>query len=124
MSIERLVVDEAMRHIRDFGFVRNMEPFALHILKTSEKPLVARFRTWMRRTALKQAVEAEREQKRMTDEFAHTEYNRKSPIRRRAVIHPYYVAKAAHQGDSWNDKKFIGRLQRDNPKVFPQRDYH
>ena len=124
MNLDTLVVQEAIRHIKDYGFVRNMDPMALHILKTSEKPLVSGFRDWMRRTAVKQATEAEREQKRMNDEFAHTEYARRSPIRRRAVIHPYYAAKAAQQGDSWNDKKFVGRIQRDNPRCFPQRDSH
>lgn len=123
MTIEALVVNEAARHIRDFGFVKHMEPLALHILKTSENPLVANFRTWMRRTAVKQALEAEREQKRMNDEFAHTDY-RRGNIRRAAVIHPYYASKAVQQGDSWNDKKFVGRVKRDNPKCFPQRDCH
>lgn len=122
MNIESLVVQEAARHIRDYGFVKNMEPMALHILKTSEKPLVSRFRDWMRRTAIAQALEAEREQKRMNDEFAHTEYSRKSALRRQAVIHPYYAAKATHQGDSWNDRKFIGKVRRENPKCFPQRE--
>jgi hypothetical protein len=121
MSIEKLVVAEAMRHIRDFGFVKNMEPMALHILKTSEKPLVANFRDWMRRTALKQAREAERTQKRMNDEFSHTSY-RPGNMRRAAVIHPYYAAKAVQNGDSWNDGKFVGRVRRDNPRCFPRRE--
>ena len=122
MSVETLVVQEAVRHIRDYGFVKNMDPMALHILKTSEKPLVSSFRDWMRRTALAQAREAERSQKRMNEEFAHTEYSRRSALRRQAVIHPYYASKAVQQGESWNDKKFIGRVRRDNPKCFPQRD--
>lgn len=122
MNIETLVVQEAARHIQQFGFVKNMEPLALHILKTSEKPLVARFRSWMRRTALAQAREAEREQKRMNDEFSHTEYARRGSLRRAAVIHPYYAAKAVNNGDSWNDKKFVGEIRRENPKCFPQRE--
>lgn len=121
MSIEKLVVAEALRHIRDFGFVKNMEPMALHILKTSEKPLVASFRDWMRRTALKQAREAESEQKRMNDEFSHTSY-KSGNIRRTAVIHPYYASKAVQNGDSWNDGKFVGRVRRDNPRCFPRRE--
>ena len=124
MSIDVLVVNEAMRHLRNFGFVKNMEPMALHILKTSEKPIVAQFRNWMRRTALEQARQAEIEQKRMNDEFAHTSFKSGGTLRRAAVIHPYYATKAVQQGDSWNDKKFVGRVRRDNPKCFPQRDNH
>jgi hypothetical protein len=121
-QIDVLIVNEALRHIQTFGFVKNMDPMALHILKTSEKPIVAAFRHWMRRTAVQQAKEAEREQKKMNDEFAQEEYSRKSPIRRCAVVHPYYASKAVQQGDSWNDKKFLGRLKRDNPKCFPERE--
>lgn len=121
MNIETLLVNEAMRHIRDYGFVKNMDPMALHLLKTSEKPLVANFRNWMRRTAVAQAREAEREQKRMNDEFAHTDY-RRGNIRRAAVIHPYYASKAVQQGESWNDKKFVSKVRRENPKCFPQRE--
>ena len=124
MNVETLVVSEAVRHIRDYGFVKNMDPMALHILKTSERPIVSAFRDWMRRTAIAQALQAEREQKKMNDEFAHTDYARKSPIRRKAVIHPYYASKAVQQGDSWNDPKFVGRVQRENPRCFPQRDCH
>jgi hypothetical protein len=122
MTIEALVVNEAMRHLQDFGFIKNMEPMALHILKTSQKPIVAGFRDWMRRTAIAQAQQAEREQKRMNDEFAHTEYKSRNNFRRSAVIHPYYATKAVKQGASWNDPKFVGRIKRDNPRVFPKRD--
>lgn len=124
LAIDALVVNEAMRHIQDFGCVKNMEPFALHILKTSEKPLVSQFRHWMRRTAIEQAQIAEREQKKMNDEFAHTSYKSGNELRRTAVIHPYFATKAVKNGDSWNDKKFVGRVRRDNPRCFPQRDNH
>ena len=121
-SIDALVVREAMRHIEDYGFVKNMDPMALHILKTSQNQLVSTFRDWMRVTALRQHREAQREQKRMNDEFAHTSYSPKSSLRRTAVIHPYYAGKAVQNGDSWNDKKFVGRIKRDNPNCFPKRD--
>ena len=122
MTLEALVVNEAARHIAEYGFVKNMDSMALHILKTSQRPIVASFRDWMRRTALQQAQQAEREQKKMNDEFAHTEYARKSQIRRSAVIHPYYASKAVQQGESWNDGKFVQKLKRDNPRCFPVRD--
>ena len=124
MNLDQLVVQQAMQHIADFGFVKNMDSYLLHKLKTSESPLISSFRTWMRRTAVAQARQAEREQKVINDEFAHTDYQRRSPIRRRAVIHPYYASKAVQNGNSWNDGKFVGKLQRENPRCFPQRDYH
>lgn len=121
-QIDVLVVNEAMRHIHDFGFVKNLDPMALHILKTSESRLVSGFRNWMRGTALKQAREAERAQKRMNDEFSQTSYKSGNNLRRTAVIHPYYASKAVQNGDSWNDRKFVGRIKRDNPNCFPKRE--
>lgn len=122
MSIEGLVVTEAMRHIEDFGCVKNMESFALHILKTSENPSVIAMRRWMRRTAYQQAKEAEREQKVMNDQFAQEPYNKRVELRRRAVVHPYFATKAVQQGHSWGDKDFLGYIQKENPKVFPKRE--
>jgi hypothetical protein len=122
MSIEGLVVEEAYRHIDQFHHVKNMEPMALHILKTSQKPLVVAFRGWMRRAALRQALRVEREQKRMDEELAADPYARRSSWRRRAVVHPYYVEKATQQGHRFNDQDFVGFVQRENPKVFPKRD--
>ena len=122
MTIETLVVQEALKHIKQYGFVKNMDEMALHVLKTSDKPLVSHFRDWMRREALRTQQSAQNAQKRMSDEFAHTDYWRKGSLRRAAVIHPYYASKAVQNGDSWNDKRFVGRVRRDNPKIFPQRE--
>ena len=122
MSIEGLVVTEAMAHIEQFGFVKGMDPMALHILKTSSNPTVRAMRRWMRETALKQALEAEREQKKMNGELRDERYSKKSSLRRSAVIHPYYVGKASKQGHYFADKDFKGYVRRENPKVFPQRE--
>lgn len=123
MSIEGLVVQEASRHITEYGCVANMEPMALHILKTSQKPLVRKMRGWMRRTALRQALEAEKEQKRMNDELRQDPYRKGASLRRAAVLHPYYATKAVKQGHAWGDRDFVGYVRRENPKVFPERDH-
>lgn len=122
MSIEGLVVNEAMRHIEDFGCVKNMEPMALHILKTSERPVVAAMRDWMRRAAVKQALKAEREQKKMSDQFANEPVRKGAPMRRCAVIHPWYAEQMMKQHKtSWNDKDFVHSVREANPKIFPTR---
>ena len=122
MTIEGLVVNEAMRHIEAFGCVKNMDSLALHILKTSERPSVVAMRGWMRRAAVETALAAEREQKVMNDESAQEWYSRKSSIRTRGVVHPYYATKAVKQGHAWSDKDFVNHIERENPKVFPKRE--
>jgi hypothetical protein len=64
-SVATLVDTEAMRHISLFGCVKNMEPFALHMLKNSPHPVLRFRRNWMRQVALKQHLEAERNQKKI-----------------------------------------------------------
>lgn len=64
-SVATLVDDEAMRHISLFGCVKGMEPYALHMLKNSPHPVLRFRRNWMRRAALQQHLEAERNQKKI-----------------------------------------------------------
>jgi hypothetical protein len=64
-SVATLVDDEAMRHIALFGCVKGMDPFALHMLKKSPHPVLRFRRNWIRRTALEQHLEAERNQKKI-----------------------------------------------------------
>ena len=54
MTIAEIVDEQVMKHLGLFGCVKNMEPFALHMLKTSEHPLLQFRRTWMRQVALRQ----------------------------------------------------------------------
>jgi len=122
MTIEALVVEEAVRHIADFGCVKNLDPMTLHILKTSEKPLVVEMRKWMRREAVKQALEAEREQKKINDQFANEPVRKGAPMRRCAVIHPWYATQMMKQHNTtWQDKDFVQSVKEANPKLFPSR---
>jgi hypothetical protein len=123
MNIETLVLKEAIRHLKDFSRVKNMDPMALHILKTSEEPLLVEMRGWMRREALRQFLEASRGQERMNTEFSKEPYSRKSSWRRSAVLHPYFAATLPQRDKtSWNDSDYIGSLKRDNPEIFPKRE--
>ena len=122
MSIEGLVVDVVMPHIDEFHHVKNMDPKPLHILTTSENPTVVAMRQWMRTEALKTLYRAQARQEKMDEEFANEPYSKRSDIRRSAVIDPYFMTKAIQQGHAWGDKDFVGRVRRDNPKVFPKRE--
>lgn len=122
MSIEGLVVNEALAHIEQFGFVKNMDPFALHILETSQNPSVVAMRHWMRREALKTFYRAQARQLKMNQEIADEPYNKRAGLRRSAVIDPYFTDKAVQQGHAWGDKDFVGRVKRDNPRCFPKRE--
>ena len=64
-SVATLVDEEAMRHIALFGCVKGMDPLALHMLKKSPHPVLRFRRQWIRRTALEQHLEAERNQKKI-----------------------------------------------------------
>ena len=122
MSIEGLVVSEAMRHIEEFGCVRNMDAMSQHILKTSENHCVVAMRQWMRREALKTFYRAQARQVKMNEEFTQESYSKRADIRRGAVIDDYFVTKAIQYGHSWGDKNFVGRVRRGNPRVFPKRE--
>lgn len=122
MTIAELVDSEVMRHLGLFGCVKNMEPFALHMLKTSEHPLLRFRRTWMRAVALRQVLDAEKRQKKINDQFKDEPVRRGATVRRAAVIDPYYAAVMPKQhGTTWNDKDFVGSVREANPQIFPRR---
>ncbi len=76
----------------------------------------------MRKEAINQCLEAEREQKIMNDQLAAEPAVRRGALRRAAVLSPYYAAKEPRKhGASLNDKDFLGSMKRDNPKIFPKR---
>ena len=125
MTIEGLVLEEAVRHIADFSHVKGMDPMALHILKTSEKPILVEMRKWMRRAALNQCMEAHREQRIMNEEFRQTTYAKGNNFRRAAVLHPYFATSMIKRDKtSWNDPDYVGYVKREEPRLFPKRDCH
>jgi hypothetical protein len=124
MNIAALVDDEAMRHLSMFGCVKNMEPFALHMLKHSQEPILRFRRDWMRRTALRQHLDSEKRQQKINDQFRHEPYRKSASMRKAAVIDPHLAAESLHynQGASWNDRKFLGAVRAEAPAIFPQRE--
>jgi hypothetical protein len=122
MSIPEIVDLEVMSHIAQFGCIRNMDPFAQHMLKTSEHPLLRFRRTWMRQVAIQQCKEAHKRQSKINDQFKDEPVRRGASVRRAAVIDPYFMADMAKRHNaSWNDKEFIGSVKEGNPAIFPRR---
>lgn len=123
MSIPEIIDQEVMSHIGTFGSVKNMDPFALHILKKSQDPLMRFRRWWMRKVAVQQALDAEKRQKYISDQFKDQPKDRAKTMRRAAVIDPYYMAEMPRRhGTSWGDKDFIGSVREANPAIFPKRE--
>ena len=123
MNVAEIIDAEVMSHLGLYGCIKNLDPYAQHLLKTSNHPLMVARRTWMRREALRQCLEAHAEQKEMTKELASDVWNKKASIRKSAVIHPYFIEDLRRkQGGSFKDKDFVGYVKREEPHLFPKRD--
>src|SRR5678815_4920785 len=96
VNIPLLIDQEVMRHLALFGCCKNLDSYALHMLKTSEHPVLRFRRDWMRREALKQHLEAEARQKKANDQFKRVPLNRKASMRQTAVIDPHLNAEMLH----------------------------
>lgn len=123
MSIEGLIDLEVMAHLSQRGCIKDMDAYAQHILKTSDHPLMIARRTWMRREALRQCLQAHANQKQITKEFKTEPYSPKASVRRATVIDPWMSEdmRRRHKA-SWNDKDFLGFVRREEPQLFPERD--
>jgi len=123
MNVAEIIDDQVMQHLGLYGTCQNLDPYAMHLLKTSQHPLLVARRTWMRQEALRQCLEAHAEQKEMTKELAGDVWNKKASIRKSAVIHPYFIddLKQKHNG-SFKDKDFVKFVKREEPDFFPKRD--
>jgi hypothetical protein len=123
MSIEGLIDQTVMEHLSMFGCVKNMDPFAVHMLKTSEHPLMRFRRDWMRREALKQCLEATQHQTKLNTDLASHPHPKGMNGRLNASISPWFVGDMAKRHNaSWNDPDFQGYVKREEPSIFPKRD--
>lgn len=124
MNIAALIDAEVVRHLSMFGCVKNMDAFAIHMLKHSEEPILRFRRDWMRRTALQQHLDAEERQKKINDQFKREPYRKGASMRKAAVVDPHLVAESTHYNKeaSWNDRKFLGDVRREAPDIFPKRE--
>ena len=123
MNVAAIIDNEVMTHLGLYGCVKNLDPYALHLLKTSEHPLMVARRNWMRREALRQCLEAQSEQKEMSKQLAGDVWNKKASLRKSGVIHPYYAEdlRRKHNG-SFRDKDFLGFVKKNEPDMFPKRE--
>jgi hypothetical protein len=121
MNIAAVIDAEVMHHLELYGCVKNMDPLAIHLLKTSNHPVLRYRREWMRAEALRQVLEAHREQPKMNKLVADEPVNKKSAFRQSALIHPYFKAEMAHRHKTnWN-KDFIRSVRKGTPDLFPKR---
>ena len=75
----------------------------------------------MRQTALRQHIEAEARQKKITDEFKSDPVRRGSSVRRRAVIDHHLAAEMEHYNRAPITKQ-LGDIQAEAPALFPVRE--
>ena len=77
----------------------------------------------MRATALKQHLDAEARQKKITSEFKQDPVRRGSSVRRRAVIDHHLAAEMEHyNGLSLRDEKHLRDIKAEAPAMFPRRE--
>ena len=121
MTVAEIVDEEIMQHIALYGCVRNADPYVQHLLKTSNHPILRFRRNWMRRTALKQHMEAEARQKKITDEFKTEPVRRGASVRRRAVIDSHLAAEIEHYNKA-PIKEQLSDIKAEAPGLFPKRE--
>lgn len=123
MTVAELVDDSVMEHIALYGCVKNLDPYALHLLKTSQHPILRFRRDWMRRTALRQHLDAEKRQKKMNAEFKAIPRNKGAAIQQSAVVDTVLADEMRHYGKTtWNDKSFLRSVRAEAPAIFPKRE--
>ncbi len=122
MSVTELVDQEVMTHLSLYGCCKNMDPFALHMLKTSQHPILRFRRDWMRRTALQQHLEAERRQTKMNAEFKAVP-KQKGSIQQAAVLDNVLADEMRHyNGAPITEKAHMRAIRAEAPAIFPKRE--
>ena len=121
MSVAELIDQQVVEHLSLYGCVRNMDAYAQHVLKTSDHPLMVFRRTWMRKTALRQHLDAEARQKKITDEFKTDPVRRGASVRRRAVFDSHLAAEIEHYVRA-PIKEQLSDIKAEAPALFPKRE--
>ena len=120
MTIPELVHQEVMWHLATYRNIKAMDPFAQYLLKTSSDPLLQATARWMRREALRQCLQAHREQPKMNEHLARKPVKEGGTWRQMALLHPYFAEEMRQRHKTtWNNKDFIGSVKEANPKLFP-----
>jgi hypothetical protein len=121
MTVAELIDEQVVTHLSLYGCIRNMDPYAQHVLKTSDHPIMVFRRTWMRQTALRQHMEAESRQKKITEEFKKEPVRRGASVRRRAVLDSHLAAEIEHYNKAPITDQ-LSDIAAEAPALFPIRD--
>ncbi len=121
MSVAELIDLEAMSHIANFGCVKGMDKFALHMLKTSEHPILRFRREWMRRIALNQHLEAEKNQKKINSHLKSIPRSNVKNMRHEGVIDNHLAAEMRHYNNA-EIKEMASDIRAEAPDILPNRD--
>jgi hypothetical protein len=121
MTVAELVDEEVMTHLALHGCVRGMDPYAQHLLKTSDHPIFKFRRAWMRSTALQQHLEAEARQAKITNEFKQEPVRRGAAVRRRTVLDPHLMAEMEHYNGMPITEQ-LSEIKAEAPALFPRRE--
>jgi hypothetical protein len=121
MTVAELIDEQVVTHLSLYGCIRNMDQYAQHVLKTSDHPIMVFRRTWMRQTALRQHMDAEKRQKKITDEFKQEPVARGASVRRRAVLDSHLAAEIEHYNKAPITDQ-LSDIAAEAPALFPIRD--
>jgi hypothetical protein len=123
MSIEGLIDIQVMEHLSLYGNIQRMDSFAQHLLKTSEHPLMVARRTWMRQTALKQCLESQARQKKMSATLKQIPHPKGVSFRHEGVVDPTLAEsmRRTHKAE-WGDPDFKNFVKREEPDLLPKRE--
>lgn len=123
MTIEELVDATVMEHLSLYGDISRMDPFAIHMVKHSQHPLMRFRRTWMRATALRQLQESTARQEKNNEALASVPRVKGKSIQQEASLDPFMAADMRRRHKTtWNDPDFLGFVRREEPGIFPKRD--
>lgn len=124
MSLTELVDQEVMTHLSLYGCCKNMDPFALHMLKTSQHPILRFRRDWMRRTALKQHLDAEKRQEKINGTFKGVPLSTGcKTMRQEAIIDNVLADEMRHyNGAPITEKAHLRAIRAEAPAIFPKRE--
>jgi hypothetical protein len=122
MTVAEIIDEQVMMNIAVHGCVRHMDPYAQHLLKTSNHPILRFRREWMRAVALRQHLDAEARQKKITEEFKEDPVRRGASVRRRTVLDHHLVSEMEHYNKK-PIKEQLSDIKAEAPALFPRRDY-
>ncbi len=122
MTVAELVDEAVMQNLALYGCVKNLDAYALHLLKTSQHPILRFRREWMRQTALRQHLDAEQRQVKINGEFKSVPKQR-GTIQQSAVIDNFLAGELRHYNNApITERAHMRAIKADAPAIFPRRE--